>query len=43
MITPAIARTLHTYTNTLKILCEAFRVESNGRDAECKSSSSRKA
>ena len=23
----AVARTLHTYTNTVKILCDAFRVE----------------
>ena len=35
MITPAIARTLHTYTNTLRILCEAFQIETNGRDATC--------
>ena len=35
MITPAIARTLHTYTNTLRILCEAFEIETNGRDATC--------
>jgi len=32
MITPAIARTLHTYSNTLQILCEAFSIEVNGRD-----------
>ena len=32
MITPAVARTLHTYSNTLQILCEAFDVEVNGRD-----------
>jgi len=35
MITPAIARTLHTYTNTLHILCEAFQIETTGRDAAC--------
>jgi len=35
MITPAIARTLHTYTNTLHILCEAFHIETTGRDAKC--------
>jgi len=35
MITPAIARTLHTYTNTLHILCEAFKIETDGRDAKC--------
>ena len=32
MITPAIARTLHTYSNTLQILCEAFGIEVKGRD-----------
>jgi MSHA biogenesis protein MshM len=32
MITPAIARTLHTYSSTLQILCEAFGLESKGRD-----------
>ncbi len=32
MITPAIARTLHTYSNTLQILCEAFGLECKGRD-----------
>lgn len=35
MITPSIARTLHTYTNTLHILCEAFHIETTGRDATC--------
>jgi type II secretory pathway predicted ATPase ExeA len=33
MITPAVARTLHTYTNTLHILCEAFQIDSKGRQA----------
>lgn len=32
MITPTIARTLHTYSNTLTILCEAFGIEPKGRD-----------
>lgn len=32
MITPAVARTLHTYSNTLHILCEAFAIEAKGRD-----------
>jgi MSHA biogenesis protein MshM len=32
MITPAISRTLHTYSNTVQILCEAFGIEVNGRD-----------
>ena len=34
MITPAISRTLHTYSNTLQILCEAFDIEVNGRDTK---------
>ena len=32
MITPTVARTLHTYSNTLQILCEAFGIETNKRD-----------
>jgi len=32
IITPAISRTLHTYSNTLQILCEAFGIEAKGRD-----------
>ncbi len=32
IITPSIGRTLHTYSNTLQILCEAFGIEANGRD-----------
>ncbi|MCK5806310.1 MAG: AAA family ATPase [Lentisphaeria bacterium] len=32
MITPAIARTLHTYSNTLLILCECFGIDVKGRD-----------
>ena len=35
MITPVINRTLHTYHNTLRILCEAFQVEFDGRDCKC--------
>lgn len=34
MITPAIARTLHTYSNTLQILCEAFKINIKARDAQ---------
>ncbi len=33
MITPAIARTLHTYSNTLQILCEAFDIDIKARDS----------
>lgn len=35
MITPVINRTLHTYHNTLRILCEAFQIEFDGRDHHC--------
>lgn len=35
MITPVINRTLHTYHNTLRILCEAFLIEFDGRDCKC--------
>jgi MSHA biogenesis protein MshM len=30
MVTPVVNRTLHTYSNTLRILCEAFQVEHDG-------------
>src|SRR5271157_1669874 len=35
MITPVVNRTLHTYHNTLRILCEAFQIELDGRDCKC--------
>jgi len=35
MITPVINRTLHTYHNTLRILCEAFPIEFIGHDYHC--------
>lgn len=35
MITPVVNRTLHTYHNTLRILCEAFQIEFQGRDHHC--------
>jgi type II secretory pathway predicted ATPase ExeA len=35
MITPVVNRTLHTYHNTLRILCEAFQIEFNGHDHHC--------
>jgi type II secretory pathway predicted ATPase ExeA len=35
MITPVVNRTLHTYHNTLRILCEAFQIEFQGRDYHC--------
>ena len=30
-----VARTLHTYTNTVKILCEAFTIEFDGSSFKC--------
>ncbi|MDH3834963.1 MAG: AAA family ATPase [Nitrosopumilus sp.] len=35
MVTPVVNRTLHTYSNTLRILCEAFDIEYEGRDHRC--------
>lgn len=35
MITPVVNRTLHTYSGTLKILCEAFQIDAEGRDVKC--------
>ena len=35
MITPVVNRTLHTYHNTLRILCEAFQIEFEGHDHRC--------
>lgn len=35
MITPVVNRTLHTYHNTLRILCDAFQIEFEGRDHHC--------
>ena len=35
LITPVVNRTLHTYHNTLRILCEAFQIEFAGRDHHC--------
>jgi MSHA biogenesis protein MshM len=32
IITPSVSRTLHTYSNTLHILCEAFGLDTPGRD-----------
>lgn len=30
-----VARTLHTYTNTIKILCEAFKIDFEGTSFKC--------
>jgi len=35
IVTPVVNRTLHTYHSTLRILCEAFRIESDGVDVRC--------
>ncbi len=35
LIAPVANRTLHTYTNTLKLLCESFKIETNGRNVAC--------
>lgn len=35
MITPVVNRTLHTYHNTLRILCGAFQLEFEGHDHRC--------
>ena len=35
LITLVVNRTLHTYHNTLRILCEAFQIEFEGRDHRC--------
>src|SRR5204863_9479149 len=35
MMTPVVNRTLHTYHNTLRILCQAFQIEFQGHDHHC--------
>lgn len=35
IITPVVNRTLHTYHNTLRILCQAFQIEFVGHDHYC--------
>lgn len=35
MVVVTIARTLHTYINTIKILCQAFNIEYAGSDFKC--------
>jgi len=35
MITPVVNRTLHTYFSTLRILCEAFQIDTDGNDFRC--------
>jgi type II secretory pathway predicted ATPase ExeA len=35
LIVPVVNRTLHTYHSTLRILCEAFQIETEGVDVRC--------
>lgn len=35
IVTPVVNRTMHTYTNTVKILCQAFQIDFDGRDCRC--------
>lgn len=35
MVAPVVNRTLHSYGNTLRILCDAFEIEHEGRDHRC--------
>ena len=35
LLVPVVNRTLHTYHSVLRILCEAFQIDSNGRDFTC--------
>lgn len=35
LITPTVARTLHSYFNTLRILCQAFAIAFDGGDFRC--------
>ena len=35
LITPVVNRTLHTYHNTLRILCQAFQIDFVGHDHHC--------
>jgi MSHA biogenesis protein MshM len=35
LITPVVNRTLHTYHSVLRILCQAFQIDTDGRDFRC--------
>ncbi|OGS34073.1 MAG: hypothetical protein A2293_05650 [Elusimicrobia bacterium RIFOXYB2_FULL_49_7] len=35
MVVVAVNRTMHSYTNTLKILCSAFRIDNDGLHVSC--------
>ncbi len=35
LITPVVNRTLHTYHSVLRILCDSFQIDGDGRDVRC--------
>jgi type II secretory pathway predicted ATPase ExeA len=35
LVTPVVSRTLHTYYNTLRILCQAFKLDIDGNSFAC--------
>jgi type II secretory pathway predicted ATPase ExeA len=35
LVVPTVSRTLHTYYNTLRILCQAFEIDADGGDYKC--------
>ena len=35
LLTPVVNRTLHTYHSVLRIMCQAFSIETHGRDFKC--------
>ncbi len=35
LIAPVVNRTLHTYHGILRILCESFQIDTDGRDIRC--------
>lgn len=35
IVSPVINRTMHTYTNTVRILCQGFDIPADGRDCRC--------
>lgn len=37
IVTPVVNRTMHTYTNTVRIMCQAFQIPHDGRDSRCES------
>jgi len=37
IVSPVVNRTMHTYTNTVRIMCQAFHIPFDGRDCRCES------